>query len=71
MTDSHEFEVRKLIARDYVLIDGHVFLVRKVNLLTVRQAPSISRSLPGDPVRDLDEVDLTLVHAYWKCELDE
>lgn len=64
----HDFELQKLVSRDYVTIDGHAFLVQKVYATVTRSAP---RRAGDDPARDVHEVDLTLVHAYWKCELDE
>lgn len=70
-TEPHEFQLEKLVAREDVLIDGHVFLIVTLDAAIKRRPPHPCDPPGTKPVRELDEVRLTLVHAYWKCRLCE
>lgn len=60
----HELDLEGLTAGSYFTVAGHVFMAATMNLLTTAKAPK----LRGEgPVRDWDEIDLRLVHAWWKC----
>lgn len=60
----HEIDLEGLTAGSYFTIGRHQFMAQRTNLSTAVRFPS---RRDEDPVRDLDEIDLTLVHAWWKC----
>lgn len=68
VTQDHlELDLHSMFAGRYVKIDGHWWYVADMSLMT-RAAPPVR---PGeDPVRDMEQVDLKLVHARWKdCDV--
>lgn len=63
----HELDLAGLTAGNYFTSEGHIFMVGSMNLTTRARASKF----PGEPpVRDIDEIDMRLVHAWWKCPND-
>lgn len=63
----HELALEDLVGGSYFAIGEHMFMAATMNLLTKASVPKF----PGeDPLRDMDEIDLRLVHAWWKCPND-
>lgn len=60
----HEIDLEGLTAGNYFAIGRHQFMAARMNLTTVAR---VSGPDGADPVRGLDEIDLRLVHAWWKC----
>lgn len=63
----HNLDLEDLTAGTYFTIGRHAFMAARMNLTAVANVP---RRRDGDPMRDLDEVDLRLVHAWWRCPND-
>jgi hypothetical protein len=59
----HEIDLDGMAAGSYFRIGRHWFMAMSVNLTT---RASIPRSPADDPMRDMDEIDMRLVHAGWK-----
>lgn len=60
----HELDLEGMTAGSFFTIGRHQFMTQRMNLTTVASVP---RRRDEDPMRDLDEIDLRLVHAWWKC----
>ena len=60
----HELDLEQVPASTYFKIGSHWFMAQRVN---IRTATYGRPSRPDkDPIRDLDEIDMTLVHAHWR-----
>lgn len=59
----HELDLDGMTAGSWFRIGAHMFMAQRMNLTTVARAPRRGE----DPVRDLDEIDMRLVHIWWKC----
>lgn len=60
----HELDLEAMTAGTYFTIGRCAYMVVRMDLTAIAGAP---RRRDESPVRDLDEIDLRLVHAWWKC----
>lgn len=63
-TDRRELVLEDIAAGGYFTIGRHTFMVQRMDLATVAHGPD---RRDEDPVRDLEEIDMRLTHARWKC----
>ena len=59
-----ELDLEDITAGGYFTIGRHTFMVQRMNLDVTARAP---HRHGGDPERELEEIDMRLVHARWKC----
>lgn len=60
----HELDIEAMTAGTYFTIGRCAFMVQRLNLDVTARPP---RRRDGEPERELEEIDMRLVHARWKC----
>lgn len=59
-----ELDLEDITAGGYFTIGRHTFMVQRMNLDVTARPP---RRADSEPERELEEIDMRLVHARWKC----
>ena len=59
-----ELNLEDITAGTYFAIGDHTFMAQAMHLSTVAAPPDRPS---GPPMRDLEQIDMKLVRARWKC----